>query len=31
MKRQHYIALGVAILTLALILIATVFRSGTSW
>jgi|WetSurMetagenome_2_1015567.scaffolds.fasta_scaffold204645_2 hypothetical protein len=31
MKRQHYIALGVAIFTLALILIATVFRSGTSW
>ncbi len=31
MKRQHIVALGVAVFTLALILVATVFRSGTSW
>jgi len=31
MKKQHYIALGVAILTLALILFVTVFRDGTAW
>ena len=31
MRKQHYIALGVALFTLALILVATVFRSGTSW
>ena len=31
MKRQHYIALGVAVLTLAAILFVTVFRNGTSW
>lgn len=31
MKRQHIIALAVALITVALILVATVFRSGTSW
>jgi hypothetical protein len=31
MRKQHYIALGVAIFTVVLILVATVFRSGTSW
>jgi hypothetical protein len=31
MRKQHIIALGVAVFTLALIVIATVFRSGTSW
>ena len=31
MTRQQRIALVVALLTLALILIVTLFRSGTSW
>ncbi len=31
MKKQHYVAAGVAVLTLVLILIATVFRNGTAW
>jgi hypothetical protein len=31
MTKQQKIAIGVAILTLALILFVTVFRNGTSW
>ena len=31
MTKRHYIALGVALFTVALIVVATVFRSGTSW
>jgi hypothetical protein len=31
MNRQQKIAVGVAIVTLALILLVTVFRNGTSW
>jgi len=30
-KKQHVIALVVAALTLAAILVATVFRNGTAW
>jgi hypothetical protein len=30
-KKQHIIALGVAVLTLAAILAVTVFRNGTAW
>jgi hypothetical protein len=31
MNKQQKIAVGVAIVTLALILLVTVFRNGTSW
>jgi len=31
MTRQQKIALGVALITLALILVVTFFRNGTSW
>jgi hypothetical protein len=31
MNKQQKIAIGVAIVTLALILLVTVFRNGTSW
>jgi hypothetical protein len=31
MTKQQKIAIGVAILTLAVILFVTVFRNGTSW
>jgi hypothetical protein len=31
MTKQQKIAVGVAILTLGLILVVTVFRNGTSW
>jgi hypothetical protein len=31
MTKQQKIAVGVALLTLALILFVTVFRNGTSW
>jgi hypothetical protein len=31
MTKQQRIAVGVAIVTLALILFVTVFRNGTSW
>jgi hypothetical protein len=31
MTRQQKIAVGVAVLTLAVILFITVFRNGTSW
>lgn len=31
MKREHRIALVVALVTLALIVFVTVFRNGTAW
>jgi len=31
MTREQKIAIGVAIITLALIVFVTVFRNGTSW
>jgi hypothetical protein len=31
MNKQQKIAIGVAIVTLVLILLVTVFRNGTSW
>jgi len=31
MTRQQKIAIGVAIITLAVIVVVTVFRNGTSW
>jgi hypothetical protein len=31
MNKQQKIAVGVAIVTLGLILLVTVFRNGTSW
>jgi len=31
MTKQQRIAVGVAVVTLALILFVTVFRNGTSW
>jgi hypothetical protein len=31
MTREQKIAIGVAIITLAIIVVVTVFRNGTSW
>jgi hypothetical protein len=31
MTREQKIAIGVAIITLAIIVLVTVFRNGTSW